>query len=90
MKQTFLKSKPYPFVSEGDQSFSKKVHPGKYPILLMVKRLESGDERVACNNQVYKRASNRVEASHKSRTGTQTFERRLVLRLRCKYGYGRC
>ncbi|MGQ9022988.1 DUF4241 domain-containing protein [Bacillus sp. 18-5] len=36
-----------PFVSEGDQSFSKKVHPGKYPILLMVKRLESGDERVA-------------------------------------------
>ncbi|APP16232.1 uncharacterized protein BTUAT1_25090 [Bacillus altitudinis] len=36
-----------PFVSEGDQSFSKKVHSGKYPILLMVKRLESGDERVA-------------------------------------------
>ncbi|KIL26158.1 hypothetical protein B4133_2733 [Bacillus altitudinis] len=36
-----------PFVSEGDQSFSKKVHPRKYPILLMVKRLESGDERVA-------------------------------------------
>ncbi|MBU8607468.1 DUF4241 domain-containing protein [Bacillus pumilus] len=36
-----------PFVSEGDQSFSKKVHPGKHPILLMVKRLESGDERVA-------------------------------------------
>lgn len=36
-----------PFVSEGDHPFSMKVHPGKYLILLMVKRLESGDERVA-------------------------------------------
>ncbi|MEK5334731.1 DUF4241 domain-containing protein [Bacillus sp. FSL M8-0166] len=36
-----------PFVSEGDQSFTRKVALGKYPILLVVKRLESGDERVA-------------------------------------------
>ncbi|KOA81057.1 hypothetical protein ACR53_04560 [Bacillus stratosphericus] len=36
-----------PFVSEGDQSFTRKVAQGKYPILLLVKRLESGDERVA-------------------------------------------
>ncbi|MCA1016955.1 DUF4241 domain-containing protein [Bacillus stratosphericus] len=36
-----------PFVSEGDQSFSRKVHLAKYPILLMVKRLESDDERIA-------------------------------------------
>ncbi|WP_169056856.1 DUF4241 domain-containing protein [Bacillus pumilus] len=36
-----------PFVSEGYHPFSMKVHTGKYPILLMVKRLESGDERVA-------------------------------------------
>ncbi len=36
-----------PFVSEGDQSFTWKVAIGKYPILLLVKRLESGDERVA-------------------------------------------
>ncbi|MEK3971949.1 DUF4241 domain-containing protein [Bacillus sp. FSL M7-0558] len=36
-----------PFVSEGDQSFTRKVALGKYPILLIVKRLQSGDERVA-------------------------------------------
>ncbi|WP_415475361.1 DUF4241 domain-containing protein [Bacillus safensis] len=36
-----------PFVSEGDQSFTRKVAIGKYPILLLVKRLESGDERAA-------------------------------------------
>ncbi|TKD56799.1 DUF4241 domain-containing protein [Bacillus sp. S2(2019)] len=36
-----------PFVSEGDQSFTRKVAQGKYPILLLVKRLESGDERIA-------------------------------------------
>lgn len=36
-----------PFVSEGDQSFTRKVAIGKYPILLLVKRLESGVERVA-------------------------------------------
>lgn len=36
-----------PFVSEGNQSFMRKVALGKHPILLMVKRLESGDERVA-------------------------------------------
>ncbi|WP_224929307.1 DUF4241 domain-containing protein [Bacillus safensis] len=36
-----------PFVSEGDQSFTRKVTLGKYSILLVVKRLESGDERVA-------------------------------------------
>lgn len=35
-----------PFVSEGNQSFTRKVTLGKYPILLLVKRLESGDERV--------------------------------------------
>ncbi len=35
------------FVSEGDQSFTRKVALGKYPILLVVKRLESGGERVA-------------------------------------------
>ncbi|MEC1415431.1 DUF4241 domain-containing protein [Bacillus safensis] len=35
-----------PFVSEGDQLFTRKVAQGKYPILLVVKRLESGDERV--------------------------------------------
>ncbi|MGG0027314.1 DUF4241 domain-containing protein [Bacillus safensis subsp. osmophilus] len=35
------------FRSEGDQSFTRKVALGKYPILLVVKRLESGDERVA-------------------------------------------
>ncbi|MBD3860376.1 DUF4241 domain-containing protein [Bacillus sp. 28A-2] len=76
-----------PFVSEGDQSFSKKIHLGKYPILFMVKRLESGDERVAYA-MINKPASNRMGACHKSRAGTQTFERRRVLRLRCKYGYG--
>ncbi|WP_189318745.1 DUF4241 domain-containing protein [Bacillus pumilus] len=36
-----------PFVSEGDQSFTRKVTLGKYPILLIVKRVQSGDERVA-------------------------------------------
>ncbi|MDQ0817915.1 hypothetical protein QF033_002493 [Bacillus pumilus] len=36
-----------PFVSEGDQSFTRKIAQGKHPILLLVKRLESGDERVA-------------------------------------------
>ncbi|MCY7470689.1 DUF4241 domain-containing protein [Bacillus safensis] len=36
-----------PFVSEGDQSFTRKVALGKYPILLVVKRLKSRDERVA-------------------------------------------
>ncbi|WP_142407262.1 DUF4241 domain-containing protein, partial [Bacillus altitudinis] len=36
-----------PFVSEGDQSFTRKITLGKYPIILVVKRLESGDERVA-------------------------------------------
>ncbi|MGG4171424.1 DUF4241 domain-containing protein [Bacillus safensis] len=36
-----------PFVSEGDQSFTRKVALRKYPILLVVKWLESGDERVA-------------------------------------------
>lgn len=36
-----------PFISEGDQSFTREVALGKYPILLIVKRLESGDERVA-------------------------------------------
>lgn len=36
-----------PFVSEGNQFFTRKVAIGKYPILLLVKRLESGDERVA-------------------------------------------
>lgn len=36
-----------PFVSEGDQSFTRKVALGKYSIILVVKRLESGDERVA-------------------------------------------
>lgn len=36
-----------PFVSEGDQSFTRKVTLGKYPIILVVKRLESRDERVA-------------------------------------------
>ncbi|MFJ5670264.1 DUF4241 domain-containing protein [Bacillus safensis] len=36
-----------PFVSEGDQSFTRKIALGKYSILLIVKRLESGDERVA-------------------------------------------
>ncbi|MFP3419989.1 DUF4241 domain-containing protein [Bacillus sp. SIMBA_154] len=36
-----------PFVSEGDQSFARKVGMGKYPIPLVVKRLESGDERDA-------------------------------------------
>lgn len=33
-----------PFVSEGDQSFTRKITLGKYPIILVVKRLESGDE----------------------------------------------
>ncbi|WP_269201376.1 DUF4241 domain-containing protein [Bacillus safensis] len=36
-----------PFVSEGDQSFTRKVALRKYPILLVVKWLESGDERIA-------------------------------------------
>ncbi|PNU23955.1 hypothetical protein C1954_04560 [Bacillus stratosphericus] len=36
-----------PFVSEGDQSFTRKVALGKYPIILVIRRLESGDERVA-------------------------------------------
>ncbi|NRF06767.1 DUF4241 domain-containing protein [Bacillus safensis] len=36
-----------PFVSEGDQSFTRKVALGKYPILLVVKRLENGDEHIA-------------------------------------------
>ncbi|MFP3812700.1 DUF4241 domain-containing protein [Bacillus sp. SIMBA_005] len=36
-----------PFDSDGDQSFTRKVTLGKYPIILVVKRLESGDERVA-------------------------------------------
>ncbi|XNN68324.1 DUF4241 domain-containing protein [Bacillus pumilus] len=36
-----------PFVSEGDQSFTRKVALGKDPILIVVKRLENGDERVA-------------------------------------------
>ncbi|WP_426052764.1 DUF4241 domain-containing protein [Bacillus sp. DC4300-2b2] len=36
-----------PFVLEGDQSFTRKVTLGKCPILLVVKRLESGDERAA-------------------------------------------
>ncbi|GLF81538.1 DUF4241 domain-containing protein [Bacillus safensis] len=36
-----------PFVSEEDQSFTRKVALGKYPIILVVKRLESGNERVA-------------------------------------------
>lgn len=36
-----------PFVSEGDQSFTGKVALGKYPIILVVNRLESGDERIA-------------------------------------------
>ncbi|WP_165585027.1 DUF4241 domain-containing protein [Bacillus safensis] len=31
-----------PFVLEGDQSFTRKVTLGKYPIILVVKRLESG------------------------------------------------
>ncbi|MCY1096812.1 DUF4241 domain-containing protein [Bacillus safensis] len=35
-----------PFVSEGDQLFTRKVAQGKYPILLVVKRLESGDDCV--------------------------------------------
>ncbi|MER3126112.1 DUF4241 domain-containing protein [Bacillus pumilus] len=35
-----------PFVSEGGQPFTRKVALGKYPILLVVKQLESSDERV--------------------------------------------
>lgn len=36
-----------PFVSGMDQSFTRKVVLGKYPIILVVKRLENGDEQVA-------------------------------------------
>ncbi|MFJ7160188.1 DUF4241 domain-containing protein [Bacillus safensis] len=66
------------FVSEGDQSsFTRKVTLGKYPILLVVKRLENGYERSSlCNDQVYKRASNIMGACYKSRAGTQSIERK--------------
>ncbi|MDR7669005.1 DUF4241 domain-containing protein [Bacillus altitudinis] len=64
-----------PFVSEGDQSFTRKVAIGKYPILLLVKRLESEDERIAyAMIKFTKRASNRMGDCHKSRAGTQTFQ----------------